>query len=546
MLSIMNIGTSALNASQAALSTISNNIANVNTPGYTRQEVELSAIASGLNNITGSSGGGVTVSDITRLYDSFTTLQLRTEEANASYWNTYSGIASNVQNIFGEPSNNGTSTAISDFFNAWQTLSQNPQGAAERNTLLSKAQFLSSSINTAYNTLTSQQTQLYKTAQDQVTQANNITQQIYKLNGQIQSAPGALDLKDQRDSLVEQLNQLMKTNTVIDNQGNCDVYLGGQALVDATGSHNITVSLDTATNKMSFVAQDANGNNTDITAQMQGGSLTAIRDARDTTIAGCMSQLNAFTINLSDSVNDIHDNGYDLNGIKGTDFFVPQGQASSTGATPILSLNVADPKAFNTDQYEVQYTAATNTFTAYDLTTDPGRANPITPTVTPSGNNTTVSFNGINLVLGGNNTTMLADETFTTQFSQNAAAHMAVAITDPNKIAAAQTTPSPGDNSNAQAIADLVNQSLVGTDKPVDYYASIVSAAGADSQNATTYSTFEANMVTQLQNQRQSTSGVNLDEEASNLLQYQKSYEAAAKLVTVGNDLLTTLMTMIQ
>ena len=545
MLSIMNIGTSALNASQSALSTISNNIANVNTPGYTRQEVELSAIASGLNNITGSSGGGVTVSEVSRLYDSFTTLQLRTEQSNASYWDSYSGVASDVQNIFGEPSNNGTSTAISDFFNAWQTLSQNPQGAAERNTLLSKAQFLSSSINTAYNTLTSQQTQLYKTAQDQVTQANNITQQIYKLNGQIQSAPGALDLKDQRDSLVEQLNQLMKTNTVIDNQGNYDVYVGGQVLVDTTGSHNITVSLDTTTNKMSFVAQNAYGNNTDITAQMQGGSLTAIRDARDTTIAGYMSQLNAFTINLSDSVNGIHDNGYDLNGVKGTDFFAPQGQASSsTGATPILSLNVADPKAFNTDQYAVQYTAATNTFTAYDLTT--GSANPITCTATPSGNNTTVSFNGINLVLGGNKTTMLADETFTTQFSQNAAANMAVAITDPNKIAAAQTTPSPGDNSNAQAIAALANQSLVGTNKPVDYYASIVSAAGADSQNATTYSTFEANMVTQLQNQRQSTSGVNLDEEASNLLEYQKSYEAAAKLVTVGNDLLTTLMTMIQ
>src|ERR1700690_731030 len=279
MLSIMNIGTSALDASQSALSTISNNIANVNTPGYTRQEVELSAIASGLNNITGSSGGGVTVSDVTRLYDSFTTLQLRTEKSNAAYWDSYSGVASDVQNIFGEPSNKRISTAISDFFNAWQTLSQNPQGAAERNTLLSKAQFLSSSINTAYNTLTSQQTKLYKTAQDEETQANNITQQIYKLNGQIQSAPGALDLKDQRDSLVEQLNQLMKTNTVIDNQGNYDVYVGGQALVDTIGSHNITVSLDTTTNKMSFVAQNANGNNTDITAQMHGGSLTAIRDA---------------------------------------------------------------------------------------------------------------------------------------------------------------------------------------------------------------------------------------------------------------------------
>jgi len=451
MLGILNIGTTALLASQRALTTTSNNVANASTPGYTRQEVELSSLPSGLTSLTGSSGNGVTVSDITRLYDSFTTLQLRTEKSNSSYWDTYSNYASSVENVFNETSDTGMSSAITDFFNAWQQVAQDPQSSVQRTALLTKAQYLSSRINSAYNDLAGQQTQIYQDSQQMVTQINNITKQIYDLNNKIVASPGALDLQDQRDSLIEQLNQITRVSTVEDGSGRYNVYLGGTPLVDASNSYNMAVTVDT-NNAMQFTVGT---NNFNVNSEMTSGQLKANLDARDTTIQGYMNQLNTFATDFSNAINTQQGLGFDLNGNGGTDFFsVP---------------------------------------TAY------------------------------------------------------AARDMHVAITDPNAIAASSTHAGvPGDNLNAQAIANLANSTFMAGSTPIDYYNSIVSTAGTDAQSASTYSKFETSMVNQLETQRQSTSGVNLDEEAANLITFQKSYEAAAKMISIGSDLLDTIIGIVK
>ena len=461
MLGILNIGTTALLAAQSALNTVSNNVANVSTPGYTRQKVELSSIPSGLTSLTGASGNGVTVTDIKRLYDSFTTLQLRNEESTSSYWNTYSNYASSIENTFNETSTTGIGPAISDFFNAWQQVAQNPQGTTERTALLNKAQYLCSRINGAYNDLSNQQTQIYKNSQDLVTQVNNISQQINILNAKIVSSPGALDLQDQRDSLVEQLNQITSVTTVQDGKGRYDVYLGGTALVDATGSYGMSVSLDPATNAMQFTV---GANNIDVTSQIKGGTggqLKANIVARDSTISGYINNLNTFATDFSSAINTQQNAGFDLNGSAGN--------------------------------------ASGNSFFTTPLTV--------------------------------------------------AARDIAVAIKDPRLIAASSSAAGvPGDNANAQAMANLADVACVAsnTSTPLNYYRNIVSAVGTDAQSANTYVSFETSMVNQLQSQRQATSGVSLDEEATNLLQYQKSYEAAAKMISMGSDLLETIIGMIK
>jgi flagellar hook-associated protein 1 len=149
ILNIMNIGTTALLSSQRALDTTGQNIANASTTGYTRQQVELSSIPSGMNTAIGESGRGVTISDIRRMYDSFTTLQLRTEKSNASYWDTYSGISSSIESLFNETSDTGIESAISTFFNDWQSVAQSPQDSVQRNQLISDANYLGSRIRSA-------------------------------------------------------------------------------------------------------------------------------------------------------------------------------------------------------------------------------------------------------------------------------------------------------------------------------------------------------------------------------------------------------------
>jgi flagellar hook-associated protein 1 FlgK len=190
--------------------------------------------------------------------------------------------------------------------------------------------------------------------------------------------------------------------------------------------------------------------------QMTGGALKANLDARDTTIAGYITQLNTFATDFSNAMNTQQAAGFNLSGTAGTNFF----------------------------------TAPT---------------------------------------------------------AQYAARDMRVAITDPDAIAASGTAVGvPGDNTNAQAFANLANSGIIAGSTPIDYYSSIVAAAGADAQSANTYVTFQTSLVNQLEAQRQSTSGVSLDEEAVNLVQYQKSFEAAAKLITTGSDLLDTIIGMVK
>jgi flagellar hook-associated protein 1 FlgK len=547
MLGILNIGTTALLASQSALNTTSNNIANASTPGYTRQQVELSSVASGLNSATGSSGNGVTVSDITRLYDSFTTLQLRTEKSNSSYWNTYSGVSSSIESIFNETSSSGIAPAISNFFNDWQAVAQNPQGSVERTQLISDANYLGSRIGSAYNSLNDQRTQLYKSSQDLVTQVNSITKQIADLNDKIVQSPGALDLQDQRDSLVESLNQIAAVNTVQDSSGIYNIFLGGTALVSSSGSNNMSVALDTKNNMQLSINMD--GTATNINSQISGGQLKANLDMRDTVIPGYMNSLNAFAIDLSDKVNSMNSQGVGLDGSTGNNFFNSLAATNHTvnnGTGTLSSVNITSPSSSNYDQYQVAYTAgspeASTDYVVTDLTT--GATVPNTLTIAAGGQSRTIEFNGMKMTIDG---PMTSNETFTAQADPQAATKLAVSFTDVSKIAAAQTAADlPGDNTNAQAIAGLVNQNFVANTDPVSFYSNIVSTAGADSQSATTYVSFETSMVNQLESQRQSTSGVNLDEEAVNMVQYQKSYEAAAKMISVASDLLETLMGIIQ
>jgi flagellar hook-associated protein 1 FlgK len=547
MLGILNIGTTALLASQSALNTTSNNIANASTPGYTRQQVELSSVASGLNSATGSSGNGVTVSDITRLYDSFTTLQLRTEKSNSSYWNTYSGVSSSIESIFNETSSSGIASAISNFFNDWQAVAQNPQGSVERTQLISDANYLGSRIGSAYNSLNDQRTQLYKSSQDLVTQVNSITKQIADLNDKIVQSPGALDLQDQRDSLVESLNQIAAVNTVQDSSGRYNIFLGGTALVSSSGSNNMSVALDTKNNMQLSINMD--GTATNINSQISGGQLKANLDMRDTVIPGYMNSLNAFAIDLSDKVNSMNSQGVGLDGSTGNNFFNSLAATNHTvnnGTGTLSSVNITSPSSSNYDQYQVAYTAgspeASTDYVVTDLTT--GATVPNTLTIAAGGQSRTIEFNGMEMTIDG---PMTSNETFTAQADPQAATKLAVSFTDVSKIAAAQTAADlPGDNTNAQAIAGLVNQNFVANTDPVSFYSNIVSTAGADSQSATTYVSFETSMVNQLESQRQSTSGVNLDEEAVNMVQYQKSYEAAAKMISVASDLLETLMGIIQ
>jgi flagellar hook-associated protein 1 len=564
--SILNIGTTALLTAQKAMNTVSNNIANASTEGYTRQTVVLSSLAS-VASIANSSGNGVTVSAVTRMYDALTTLQLRTEKSNAAYWDTYSSISSTIETVFDETSTTGIAATLSDFINAWQAVASEPSDSTARSSLLSTADYLCERISGAYETLNSERNTLYKTSQDLVTQVNDITSQIAELNDKIVASPDSLELQDQRDLLVEQLNEIVSVSVVEDGDGKYNVYLDGNPIVSSSGSYDLSLSLDSS-NNMQFVLDSG----MNVTDSISGGSLGANLDARDTTIVGYMNSLNAMAISLSEQVNYYNSQGYGLDGSTGIDFFtslvdITDSSTSGTASSVTVS-DVSEYSETSGAQYRITYNTtggagyqqegSSGLYWTVEQSADGGTTWSTVPTsdVTLSYDTTstdptsrTLTAGGLTMQIDGAQSDLLTDAsgTFVVETDANAASNMSVAITDTDEIAAASdSTLLPGDNTNAQAIADLLNSGdIINGETAVEFYAEIVSQTGLDASSADTSATYTASLVTSLETQRTSVSGVNLDEEAVKLVQYQTAYEAAAKLITVADEILETLIDMI-
>lgn len=479
---LFDIGRTTLLATQQAMNTVAHNVANAATPGYTRQQVSLQSVDAGLSVGSSASGRGVRIADIQRMYDSFTSLQVRTEQSNQSYWDTTQAGLTTVDNIFNESGTNGIGTSISDFFNGWQALSNAPQGSAERSQLVEQGANLAGRISSAYSDINTQRKELFQDSQTLTDKINGFTKQIAVLNQQLAASHNSPDLLDQRDNLVDSLNQLVKVNTFQDNTGGYTVMLGGIALVDGVTSHNISTSLDSA-NKMTINISLSSTETKDITANVAGGQLKANLDLRDSTLLNYGNKLNAFAVNLADTVNFYHRQGYGTDGSTGNNFFNFNNSLvnyTNPAVGSISRYNVTDVTAFGNNsnaQYKIDYLNAAG-YTALPAATQAqyqqegvsgvywrvqqsadnwatqSAVSPANVTVTAdtstTPNSRTLAFNGISVGINGDQAALstAASGTFTIQQNANAAMNFSEAITDPAKVAAAAGDTVMVDNSN--------------------------------------------------------------------------------------------------
>lgn len=543
---IFDIGKTGVLTYQKALQITSHNVANAATEGYTRQEPVFFNIGSGLASTQGIPGRGVRFADIRRAYDAFLEHQIKTESSNLAYWDiTYNGLIK-IESIFNEASEQALSRAINAFFNAWQEVSQNPNGTAERSLLLDKAEFLVKRINFDYKTLMSQRDELYVDAQNMVNQVNSLIDKINHLNEKIASSPGALDLKDQRENLIAQLNDIVKISYFEDNAGRYAVLMSGMPLVDGGKVYHLAVGLDDQFN-LRFDLETPGGL-VNVTSRIEGGKIKATMDLRDQVLPEYMDRLNMFVFDFTEAVNSIHRQGYGLDGSTGNNFFAQLYNVSITSppASPYTDL-VAKINNLTTntyDQYRIQFNGTT--WTVQNLT---DTTQTITPQITTWTEGTEtfyrLSFNGIELTFKNPDNTL--DMNF--QISPQAGLLFSVAINDLNRIAAAQEDPRLAtsgvlDNRNARAIYSLLNSPIIGISTPIDYYRTIVSEVGVLSNSAKIQKSFQESMVEELNRRRQDLSGVSLDEEAINLVKFQKMYEASARVIRVADEILTTLFEM--
>ncbi|HEV2418408.1 MAG TPA: flagellar hook-associated protein FlgK [Terriglobia bacterium] len=336
----LGIATNALIADQGALEVSANNIANANTPGYTRERanlVEQAPVQIGSLLY----GQGVILQNIQSIRDPVLELRIQQETSTQGQLTAFNSGMNQVQSLFNETQGVGLQGVLSSFFNSFQSLSTNPSSVPLRQGVLTAAGNLTNAFHQASSSLTQIQQGLDQNVTQDVSQVNQLTSQIAQLSGQIDSLQSlgqdAGTIIDQRTQLVNQLSNLVGLSVTNSASGNYTLATqNGSLLVVGNQSFNLQTQLNPSTGM-----QDIYSNGNDITTTVTKGALGGLIQARDTSIPAAQNSLDTLAYNLSNAVNTQNAAGFDLSGAAGGNFFTPL--SGVTGAASKISVAITDP-----------------------------------------------------------------------------------------------------------------------------------------------------------------------------------------------------------
>lgn len=475
----------ALSAQQVSQNTTGHNIANANTPGYSRQRANLATTYP----VTLYQGGGqlkvgtgVQVQSVTRARDAYVDMQYRQQNTAKNFWEDQTSSFSELEGIFHDgkvgTQTVGVQAAVNNFWTSLQTLAADPTSVGARTNVREMGNALVQTLKQDSDHLRALAGDLTTQIATQVDSINNYAQRIAALNKQIttEESTGAIanDLRDQRDLLVDKLSEIGNVQVYEDTSHNYQVQIGNVSLVnndkviplDVTTSQNVTYSFQTNT--------VIEGNGLPGTVNITSGKLASLIQMRDQTVVGYLDSVDKMAQFLLQDFNNQHQAGLDNTtpGNTGINFFGVTGTNYNTTPPTTCWLDELD---VNSDLY--------------------------TPT-------------GLDLI---------------------AARNAASAGTD--------------EGTNAQLLADVLKKpssavpaNALGNLSLLDYYSKMIGTLGVQSQQASNMATNQGVLVSSTENWRESISGVNMDEEMSNMIKFQKAYGAAANVVQTMNSMLDTLI----
>ncbi len=556
--SIFGIGVSGLMANQTSLHVTGQNIANANTDNYVRQRAELRE-AQPVDAAPGQLGSGVKVEEIIRIKDEFTDFQIRKENQTMGYLEEKNNILQQLENIYNEPSENGLNALINSFYDSLQDLSNQPEDFSARIMVREQGLALTDSFNSTMDKISQLQDNLNENVRYKVEQINSITGEIASLNDQIGRAEvgdiqKANDLRNRRDTLVRELSKIGDVFVRENDNNLLDVQLGDQILV--SGIHQIKVGAVNNDNNMLKLVTE---NQQDVT--LRNGSMYALFECRDEIIESYADNLDTLARSFIEQMNDVHIGGVGLtlfqgitseNSVSGSgvplanaglDFNISGGQFTislydSYGS--LKSENVISINPFSDTLEDVADAINAVSGLTASVTSDKRLSIGVS---TPSDRFSFVSDSSATK----DNSNFLSAIGLNTFFKGHDARTITVAdsiINDVNKITAGKT-PSPGDNSNVLAMINTREQELVNGAKFEDFFASVVGDLGVERQVAMKREDTQKIILQSLDERQQAQSGVSFDEEAVNLVKFQRGYQAASKFIQVIDGLIGTLIDMV-
>ena len=657
--SIFGTGVSALNSAQMGLATAEHNIANLSTPGFTRQQTVQAARQPQFTG-AGYIGQGVDVNTVKRVYSEFLGKQVLQEQGLSSQLDAHYAQIKQIDNMLADP-NSGMAPAIQEFFSAVNNVSNAPESQPARQAMINNASSLASRFQSIDQRLVDLNNGVNGQITNSVTNINSYAKQISTLNQNIVLASAAgngqppNDMLDQRDYLVSQLNQEIKASVVKQSDGSFSVFVGnGQSLVVGAKAYSMKAILSPSdASKVDVAYVNHDGSTTSIQQNsLHGGTLGGLLAFRDKTLTSTQNALGRVAMSISGTFNEQHKMGQDLNGELGADFFmkpepfVISNTANKGNATLNASVVATDDySALTGSDYELVY----NGGTSYTLTR-------------LSDNKVSIFKDGLPKATVDGLTLSMSEgakegDKFKIRPTVNGARDMAASISDPAKISAAlpirsqaslrnvgtgkvtaatvnlpppgapdplhpetdknlqqpvtitfnnpatsykvtgegtrdpmdvdeegnpcpppdipyvpgqdisyngwtmkiSGSPAAGDTftvgSNLNATADNRNALLLGGLQTADTmaggttsfqgaYSQIVSDIGNKTRELEVTSKAQASMVEQTLQTQQTLSGVNMDEEAANLMRYQRAYQAAGKALQIANTMFDTVLSI--
>lgn len=464
----LNLASRSLQAQQVGVQIAGQNLANVNNPAYARQRVDFQTSIA-VPTANGLLGTGVEVGAIQQVRDALLDGQVRDENSVGGFWQTQqsalenmqtqlgeflSGTAAGVNGTDGTDSIPGLSTQLSNLFSAFQAVATSPTSSSARLSLVSQAQSLAGTFNQITTRLNTIQTNLNSSIGTDVDSANKLLSDIAALNGQIASTEAsthgtANDLRDMRESKMEELSKLVNFQASSNTNGTVDISIGGASLISGSTVVDSLQTYDAGGGQLKI--QTATGG---APLTLTGGSIQGAIETRDGALADLSSGINNIASTLITQVNSIYQGGYSLTGSTGATFF------SGTDAS-------------------------------------------------------TISVN-------------------------------ATLRTDPSLVQAASVAGAPGDNGVALALAKLASQpnAVLGNKTFSDAYGQVVAQMGEALSNANDQMTNQQAVAGMLANQRDSVSGVSMEEEMTNLVTFQRAYQASAQIMATVNQMLETLVSI--
>lgn len=552
--SILSIARSGLQTQQKAIETTGHNISNVNTEGYSRQRVVQTArdayaspgIATGTS--VGQTGTGVEVDSIERIIDEFINQQINEESQDQAYWEKISEGLTNIESIFNENTDteSALSDALDDFYKELKKLSNDPENTDLRKTVLGTAQIVADTFNSICENLLEYQTSLDEDISTIVDEINSLTSRITALNEEIVSVKNSgqepNDLLDERDQLLKELNTYIDVQSYEDDRGNLQVTLDGNLLVSKDNSYKLTVE-QSAQNQSQIVYSQIGKE-----VSINNGSLAARLELRDEIVAGYLDNINQLAESFIEEFNTVHQQGYDLNGDSGEDFFTINNEEN-----PAMGISLTDTIKNNLDKIAAGRFAGTysnNEDVANVDISDPGLLSDgikikITEVDSDTVKYTVTDADGKILQdADGNGLTGQAGEGDIIDLSEELGIQVNI-----NSIGEATISfdASVGIGENALALSNIKANELASLNNVSlnDYYQSIITSIGVKGKQAENMLDNQEALLVQLEEQQACVSGVSLDEEMTNIIKFQQTYSAASKVVTTVDEILDALIAMV-